>query len=174
MCEYDAEDEARIHACVKAGLNPLTHGQGQYLLDQLDLARDAVVEASRLSREIAARVDRVEANRDETAALQGVTRELLKKARAAQAEARAGVAEDRNVIGGLHTRLREMEGEMQDEIDVLRKVAVAAAQYRATEETPLAGEGMIQLMGARQVLDDALREWVEFKGYDPKDFDSNG
>jgi len=174
MYEYDEDEEMQIRARIEAGLNQLNFEQARYLLDQLDLARLSCAEAGRLTDQIEANVTQAKADWAEIADSANRAHEQIKRAREAHAEDRAGAAEDRNIIGGLHSRIRKMEGEMQAELDVLRKVAVAAAQYRAVEETPLAGEGMIQLMGSRQVLDDALLEWVEFKGFGPKDFDSNG
>lgn len=157
MREYDAEDEVQIRARVEEGLNPLTHGQGQYLLDQLDLARDAVVEASQLSREVTARVDRLEANRDAVDSIQERTQALLAKAREVQAENRAGVAEERVVVGGLHTRLRKMEGEMQAELDVLRQIGAAASNFRVCE----IAEDPYPITVAREALDDALLAWAK-------------
>lgn len=174
MHEYDEEAELQIRTCVEGQISLLASEQSQYLLDQLDLARLAALESGRLGDRIEARVAQAESDWAEIAQGTAKTREQIARARELHAELRAGQVEDSNIIGGLHTRLRAMEGEMQAEIEMLRNVAVAAAQYRAAEETPIEGEGMIQLMGARQVLDDALREWVEFKGYGPEDFDPNG
>lgn len=158
MRDYDPGAEGRIRARVAAGLNPLAAGEARYLLDQLDQARAAVAEAGRLSRDVEARVSDIEAKRSQLLGLEARTRELLERAQAAQAESRAGAAEDRNVVSGLHLRLRKVEAEMRVELGVLRRVAAAAADYRMAEEGGFAGEAVIQVLGARQVLDDALLE----------------
>lgn len=158
QADYDPLAEERIRARIAVGINPLAAGEAQYLLDQLDRARAAVAEAGRLSRDIEARVADIEAKRDHLLGLEARTRALLKRAQDAQAESRAGAAEDRNVVSGLHARIRKIESEVQEELVALRRVAAAAMHYRMAEEGGLADEAEIQVLGARQVLDDALLE----------------
>ena len=112
--EFDEDTERAIRARVKAGLNTLTAGQGQYLLDQMDAARDCEDEWRGIAMR-SAEVDAMDMRN---------LRETIARVRESVDEGRTDARDDRTAIASLTVRMGwmevELEGRLTEAAAVLR------------------------------------------------------